>query len=536
MQLVPSVVASPRRRTVNHLGSDGDPRGLALRHPFAALLLRFSQQPAIDGESRFMQVLDIGFILSSAAINFFAFLIQNPVSRKDAFHRQSFYVVLGIQLYTLLWFALRFFIRATDGWVIYDTVRTASVRYVTKHRGATFLIDLLVAIPLETILWDVRPDLVAGGLMLRHLLRFVPTWSLCWRGSNPLVIDRPLFMFLNVVCVAFVLVSCLAMSFSVTESGDKSILESTYWAFATVLTVGYGDIVASTVPSRWVSIVAMVVGSGVVSVVTAVATTWMARKDRLQQDLDEKKLLMDSMMKHYGVPWELQKTVIASFPALLDKSSDKAFEGLLEQLPDAVRLQLSGYCNLRLLKRISFFDDVADETGLLLADCLQPIFCMPGDLVIVAGEVGTEMYFLLHGCVQVYVENGDDDAEGITGQTVVIATLRGGTFLGEMALMTDEPRRANAVALELSELLVLSKVDFLRLKRDAPHMFDRFEAEVARRRGQRVTLSVNSTSSPRAEQPAPLAAAEVDVREERIEDEADAVCEQQPVDAAIAPP
>ena len=202
----------------------------------------------------------------------------------------------------------------------------------------------------------------------------------------------------------------------------------------------------------------------------------MARKDRLQQDLDEKKLLMDSMMKHYGVPWELQKTVIASFPALLDRAANKSFEDLLEQLPDVVRTRLTGYCNLRLFKKISFFDDVPDREGLKLARCLQPIFCMPGDLLIEKGEAGTEMYFLLHGAVQVYID--------VAGEPVVLATLRGGTFFGEMALMSDDPRKANTMAIEFSELLVLAKTDFLRLRRKFPNMFCRFEAEVARRREQ----------------------------------------------------
>lgn len=432
------------------------------------------RQKAFNGDSVPILMLDVAFVILSTAICCIAFSVQNPRTRADVTRQNdAFAVVVGIQVFTMVWFVFRFLIQNEDEWNVYDTIRLTSRHYVTRKRRIPFLIDLFIALPLESFLWPWQP-LVAMYLLPRHLCRLVPSFALC-SSSNPLSVDRPLFMLLNVVSVAFILVFTMGLSFSFTEE-TVSVLEAIYWAFATVLTVGYGDIVATNAHSRWVSIVAMLIGSGVVSTVTAVATMWMTRKDRLQQDLDEKKLLMASMMKHYGVPWAVQKTVIASFPALLDKSSDNAFAVLLEQLPDVVRIRLWGYCNLRLLRKITYFEEVPDRAGLKLARCLKHCFLEAGSIVVEEGDQGAEMYFVLRGEVKI--------CKMVSGEPIVLATLRGGSFFGEMALMNDEPRKASAVTTEFSDLLVLGKEDFRRLRHAFPTMFQPFEAEVARRRAQ----------------------------------------------------
>ena len=69
----------------------------------------------------------------------------------------------------------------------------------------------------------------------------------------------------------------------------------------------------------------------------------------------------------------------------------------------------------------------------------------PGETVIRAGDAGSSMFVVHNGRVSVQInENGFARS---------VATLNEGDFFGEMALFTGEPRAANIVALEETEVL-----------------------------------------------------------------------------------
>jgi serine/threonine-protein kinase len=90
---------------------------------------------------------------------------------------------------------------------------------------------------------------------------------------------------------------------------------------------------------------------------------------------------------------------------------------------------------------------------------------LPGDILIRAGDRGTEAYLIIAGCVEVVkkTENGQPP--------LVLATLGPGDIVGEMALVTGEVRSANVVAREetLVEIITLEQMK-TELKKLAPWM------------------------------------------------------------------
>ena len=69
----------------------------------------------------------------------------------------------------------------------------------------------------------------------------------------------------------------------------------------------------------------------------------------------------------------------------------------------------------------------------------------PGETVIRAGDPGSSMFVVHNGRVCVQINDN--------GKPRTVATLNEGDFFGEMALFTGEPRTANVVALEETEVL-----------------------------------------------------------------------------------
>jgi len=85
-----------------------------------------------------------------------------------------------------------------------------------------------------------------------------------------------------------------------------------------------------------------------------------------------------------------------------------------------------------------------DETGMLAQAAVRHVFA-PGETVIRAGDPGSSMFVVHNGRVQVQVNEN--------GRARTVATLNEGDFFGEMALFTGEPRTANVVAIEETEVL-----------------------------------------------------------------------------------
>src|SRR5262249_32694785 len=86
---------------------------------------------------------------------------------------------------------------------------------------------------------------------------------------------------------------------------------------------------------------------------------------------------------------------------------------------------------------------------------LRPRAAAPGEVVVEKGEVGSEMYLICRGEVEV-----------LDGAGRVLATLREGDCFGEVALLLSEPRNATVRAKTLCDLFVLEKADFSRILRD----------------------------------------------------------------------
>ena len=81
----------------------------------------------------------------------------------------------------------------------------------------------------------------------------------------------------------------------------------------------------------------------------------------------------------------------------------------------------------------------------------------PGDFLFREGEKGDKMYVLLEGEIDIFL--GD----------FVLETASPGSLLGEMALIDDSPRTANAVAKSPSRLAQIDRRRFPFLVQQTPH-------------------------------------------------------------------
>ena len=117
----------------------------------------------------------------------------------------------------------------------------------------------------------------------------------------------------------------------------------------------------------------------------------------------------------------------------------------VERRPGAAMRDGDGGAIAERLSAVDIFAPLsAQETSMLAHAAVSHVFA-PGETVIRAGEPGSSMFVVHKGRVRVQVSEN--------GRSRTVATLNEGDFFGEMALFTGEPRTANVLALEETEVL-----------------------------------------------------------------------------------
>ncbi|HEX5888132.1 MAG TPA: mechanosensitive ion channel family protein [Pyrinomonadaceae bacterium] len=115
----------------------------------------------------------------------------------------------------------------------------------------------------------------------------------------------------------------------------------------------------------------------------------------------------------------------------------------------------------------------AEETGMLAQAAVRHVFA-PGEMVIRAGDPGSSMFVVHNGRVRVQVNDN--------GRPRTVATLNEGDFFGEMALFTGEPRTANVIALEETEVLEIGHSAMKQVFETNPDLVESLSFIIAERR------------------------------------------------------
>src|SRR5688572_4918435 len=115
----------------------------------------------------------------------------------------------------------------------------------------------------------------------------------------------------------------------------------------------------------------------------------------------------------------------------------------------------------------------ADEISLLAQAAVSHVFA-PGETVIRAGDPGSSMFVVHQGKVRVQVSEN--------GRPRTVANLNEGDFFGEMALFTGEPRTANVLAVEETEVLEIGHAAMKRVFDTNPDLVEALSFIMAERR------------------------------------------------------
>ena len=147
---------------------------------------------------------------------------------------------------------------------------------------------------------------------------------------------------------------------------------------------------------------------------------------------------------------------------------------LVERMAKAVVKDGDGGAITERLAAVDIFAPLsAEETAMLAQAATSHVFA-PGETVIRAGDPGSSMFVVHNGRVSVQLSEN--------GRARTVATLSEGAFFGEMALFTGEPRTANIVALEETEVLEIGHAAMKQVFDTNPDLVESLSHIISERR------------------------------------------------------
>jgi voltage-gated potassium channel len=152
-----------------------------------------------------------------------------------------------------------------------------------------FVVDLTIRVAFadRKLRWMLTHPLDVLAVLLPA---FRPLKILAVIGDQRFRADKQVVRTTRAVVVAAVLliwvcsVAVLAAERGKAGSSIETLGDAIWWAFVTIATVGYGDMVPVTTAGRVIGVVLMVVGLGLVAIITASVASWFVANSRGPED------------------------------------------------------------------------------------------------------------------------------------------------------------------------------------------------------------------------------------------------------------
>ena len=126
------------------------------------------------------------------------------------------------------------------------------------------------------------------------------------------------------------------------------------------------------------------------------------------------------------------------------------------------------------LQRVAIFSDLDAPSLAGLAALFKERSFEKDALVVGQQDPGDSLYVVTGGRVKVVLY-------GTSGREIILSLFRPGDFFGEMSLLDNQPRSANVLAVERSQMLVLDRKSFAKHLAENPKTALNVLAELSKR-------------------------------------------------------
>eukprot|EP00736_Rhodelphis_marinus_P006066 Rmarinus@m.21456 len=250
-----------------------------------------------------------------------------------------------------------------------------------------------------------------------------------------------------------------------------------FWAV--MVTTGIGrDISPVTNLQTFFTIAAIVLGVMMYAFIIGSASSALSSIDDRNPERTEEFESLKKYFRQRKVPRAIQNKIKDYFEYLWSRDELDGMEGqrFLSKLHPHLRDMLLVAVNEEMVQRVPIFQGISRRCLITLIQKLKSEIHLPGEFIVVEGEIGNEMYFIVQGQLEVLQGHDVDNLHHIRW-------LSDGGFFGEQALLSpDGERKAHVRAKSYCDLLVLDREDFENLVSEFPEFRRNLERLAASRR------------------------------------------------------
>ena len=348
----------------------------------------------------------------------------------------------------------------------FTLILLSSIRFYLREY---FVVDFIIAFPLAPIiLQHIDEDTTWNILSLLDIIKIIRVkraFNRFKRGTltNPslwkLIILWLILLYIwhLYACIYWFIEKRVGLDETTmgppVEFRDTHFLIEYSWAVFWVVSVNAGS---ATFPEKPIEAIlaSFVVMTGIFVVAGVISTMNNAVReyDTLEQRRTRRLREIMQYLRNRKATAKLIREVLRYYQYCFENNiGEESGADLLHELPTILRERLIKTFYKPIIEKIPLFDDLPKVVLEDLVLTLERRIYVPGEFLIVKGEIGREMYIISYGRIR--VELGQH-------QSIFLGE---GDYLGEQAVLTSAKRNASAFCESHCELLVLRRSLFHEL-------------------------------------------------------------------------
>ncbi|CAG0918739.1 unnamed protein product [Notodromas monacha] len=379
---------------------------------------------------------------------------------------------------------------------------------IARHYFHTwFFLDLISSIPLDYIFLIFNQDsnenfqLLHAGRALRilrlakllslvrllrlsRLVRYVSQWEEVYFLNMASVFMR-IFNLISMMILIGHWSGCLQFLVpmlqgfpsnswvAINELQSKVWIEQYSWslfkAMSHMLCIGYGRFPPQSLTDMWLTMLSMICGATCYALFLGHATNLIQSLDSSRRQYREKFKQVEEYMAYRKLPRDLRRRIIEYFE---HRYQGKFFneEDILGELNEKLKEDVINFNCRSLVAAVPFFSNAEPQFVTDVVTKLEYEVFQPGDIIIKEGTIGTKMYFIQEGIVDIVTASGE-----------IATSLGDGSYFGEICLLSNARRVASVRAETYCNLFSLSKGHFNAVLQMYPIMRQTLETVAAER-------------------------------------------------------
>lgn len=228
-------------------------------------------------------------------------------------------------------------------------------------------------------------------------------------------------------------------------------IRSLNWALPTLVVVVIGDVTPTTSPETLYALLWMLVGVTINASIVGNVANIVANLETDSSDFANAIDNIRNFLSVHHLSHDFHERVNDFARYLWTTHNGTVSEDdFILRLPHMLQTQIIEDTRMRHINACPFFHSLQNDVVEALALCMRQLVFCAGDIIIHAGDMGSEMFFLERGTVRVMSPDH---------KTIYATLSQRGSFFGETCLFLKKPRSTSVCAQTFSDVFQLGKDD-----------------------------------------------------------------------------